>query len=64
MERKDVEVISMERYVSSLSDKKQRQIYIALAKTGMSLDDIVKGMNSRLCDLVDTIDIASVLKGD
>ena len=57
---KKIEVRSMNEYVSTLPDTVQRQVYIALAKTGMCLEDIVKGMNSRLCDLSDTIDISKI----
>ena len=50
----------MDRYVSTLSEAVQKQVYIALAKTGMSFDDVVRGMNSRLCDLADTIDLSKI----
>ena len=56
--------IDMEKCVYTLPDATQRKVFIALAQKGLSLDDIVKGMNSRLCDLKDTIDVSSILKGD
>ena len=50
----------MDKYVCTLPKETQKQIYIALAKTGMSFDDVVRGMNSRLCDLADTIDLSKI----
>ena len=47
----------MTRFVWELPAHVQREILSALVEAGIEPHDIERAMNSRLCDLEDTIDI-------
>ena len=45
------------KYINQLSQTTQELIYLELIQLDISKDDIEMAMNSKLCDLSDTIDI-------
>ena len=49
-------------YIAQLSNERQQKIESELYCIGLEQDDIDRAMGSRICDLIDTIDIASVLQ--
>lgn len=44
-------------FIVTLKTELQRQIRDELIKKGLASDDVEKAMNSRLCDLENTIDV-------
>ena len=48
----------MTRWVVELPREQQWEIYVALLRAGVTGEDIGRGMNSRVCDLEDTIDVS------
>jgi hypothetical protein len=49
-------------FISTLSAKTKQAIASKLQSIGLSESDIDTAMNSRICDLEDTIDISKILK--
>lgn len=50
------------RYVCTLPGIEQKLIELALLDAGLSDEDAERGMNSRICDLEDTIDIDALCR--
>lgn len=48
---------ALTRHVATMPSEKQAEIAEALHRAGIGGDDFERAMNSRLCDLEDTIDI-------
>lgn len=53
--------MSITTYICTLSKDIQDSIHAALTDQGLQHDDIALAMNSRLCDLTDTININKYL---
>ena len=47
----------MTRYINELPRETQWSVYVELMRAGITGEDIARAMNSRLCDLENTIDI-------
>ena len=48
------------RYVNTIHPIEKLAITVALVAAGVSLDDLYRALDSRVCDLADTIDLASI----
>ena len=48
-------------YIAQLSEQRQQAIQAELVNIGLSHDEIEMALNSRVCDLMDTINISNVL---
>ena len=55
--RKEVDTMSKTIFICQLPQATQDAIRNQLVKAGLSFEDIELAMNSRLCDLSDTIEI-------
>lgn len=47
------------RYIWTLPQQVQQEIYIALLMAGVEGEDVERAMDGRVCDLEDTIDIGA-----
>ena len=48
----------MTRYIWTLSQREQQEIYLALLMAGIEGEDLELAMDGRVCDLEDTIDVS------
>ena len=51
-------------HIQTLPEEAQAKIKSELIRTGLAPADIKEAMNSRLCDLADTINIKNIFKGE
>ena len=51
----------MSAYVPTLPRETQWRIYVALLRAGTTGSDLARAMNSRLCDLEETIEIGGLI---